>query len=277
MRLGTDKLGLLGVLTVVLIATISSLLEDRSAPGPARSGETSVRRPPPGRASADLVGVPEFSIAVGDKKDSSGTAFAIADGVWMTARHVVDGCDVVGVLERPGRGMRARSYDIHSNADVAVMRINRSAPMVQINDAAPSLGDIAYHVGFPRGEPGELRSRMLGVQVMNAYGRYSTREPVIAWAEIDRYPDDSRPLSGLSGGPVFDDQGRLIGVHVAGSVRRGRSYTAHPASIREMMAQAGVVPSERGRPLSFTPQTLPQVADVLRGNGTVVKALCDVR
>jgi S1-C subfamily serine protease len=279
MRIGKDRLGLLGVLLVAVIAVASSLLD---GPPPARDGgQVSVRRPAPSvprdGGVPDLRGVPEFSISIGDRRDSSGTAFAIAEGVWMTARHVVDGCDVVGVLDRPGRGIRARSYSVHGNADVAVMRIDRSGPPVVFTEAAPRPGDIAYHVGFPRGEPGEMRSRMLGVSVMNVRGRYSTREPVIAWAELERFPEDSRPLSGLSGGPVFDGEGRMVGVHVAGSVRRGRSFTAHPSSIREMAEQARVAVFATESSFRFTPATLPAVADELRMRRTVVKALCDVR
>ncbi|MEQ8587584.1 MAG: serine protease [Thalassobaculaceae bacterium] len=280
MRLGKDSLGLLGVLVVAVVAVTSTLMESGV---PARDGgDTSARRPAPSAPPVsvevpDLRGALEFSISIGDRRDGSGTAFAIADGVWMTARHVVDGCDVVGVLERPGRGVRARSFSVHRNADVAVMRMDRSGPSVALSDTVPRRGDIAYHVGFPRGEPGELRSRMLGISVMNVGGRYSTREPVIAWAELDRYPEDSSPLSGLSGGPVFDAAGRLIGVHVAGSVRRGRSFTAHPSSIRQLLDRAGVAVAARDPSFGFTSGTLPEVADDLRARRTVVKALCDVR
>lgn len=276
MRLGKDSLGLLGVLVVAVVAVTSTLMESGVSPGYDR--DASARRPVPvGPSTPDLRGAPEFSIAIGERRDSSGTAFAIADGVWMTARHVVDGCDVVGVLDRPGRAVRARSFSVHGNADVAVMRMDRSGPSVVFSDTVPRRGDIAYHVGFPRGEPGELRSRMLGVRIMNVRGRYSTREPVIAWAELDRYPEDSSPLSGLSGGPVFDAAGRLIGVHVAGSVRRGRSFTAHPSSIRQLLDRVRIAPPAGDPSFGFTSGTLPEVADDLRARRTVVKALCDVR
>ncbi|WPZ34339.1 serine protease [Thalassobaculum sp. OXR-137] len=276
MRLGNNRIGLLGFLLVMIISAISSFLEEPQEP-PRAGGDSSVRRPVPAPPRSDLAGLPEFTVEVGETADSSGTAFAIAPGVWMTARHVIDGCDVVGILERPRRGVRARAFAVHSGADVAVMQVDRSGPAVQFADALPQPGDIAYHVGFPHGQPGELRSRMLGMSVMNARGRYSTREPVIAWAELERHPEDSRPLSGLSGGPVFDGQGRLIGVHVAGSVRRGRSFTAHPDSIMEMAARAGVAPTSSGSRPTFTPDTLPEIADTLRARETVVMALCDVR
>ena len=41
---------------------------------------------------------PAFTVDVGAKGNSTGTAFSIRDeGVWFTARHVVDGCDRIGL------------------------------------------------------------------------------------------------------------------------------------------------------------------------------------
>ena len=157
------------------------------------------------------------------------------------------------------------------------MTTGRSGPAVRLAESVPRPGDIAYHVGFPRGQPGELRSRMIGMRTMNVRGRYETRELVIAWAEIERIPDDSRPLSGLSGGPVFDDRGRVIGVHVAGSVRRGRSFTAHPSSMRAVLDAAAIPVASSWADARFSPDSLPRVADDLRADRTVAKALCDVR
>ena len=39
-----------------------------------------------------------FTVDVGTKNSSIGTAFSVSeDGIWFTARHVVDGCDRVGL------------------------------------------------------------------------------------------------------------------------------------------------------------------------------------
>jgi len=276
MRWGNDTLGLLSVILVFLVAGLSAVL-DGEEPSIRQAPDTAVRRPPVTAPRQDLAALPQISITVDAKRDSSGTAFAVGDGVWVTARHVVDGCDVVGVLTPPGRGDRASRIAVHPNADVATMSTGRSGPPVRLADTLPARGDIAYHIGYPRGQPGALRSRMMGLRTMNVGGRYSTREVVIAWAEIERFPDDPRPLSGLSGGPVFDAEGRVVGVHVAGSVRRGRSFTAHPDSLRTMVEAAGVGDAGRWAEARFTPESMVRVGDELRGAWSVAKALCDVR
>ncbi|MCR9267831.1 MAG: serine protease, partial [Alphaproteobacteria bacterium] len=182
-----------------------------------------------------------------------------------------------GVLERPGKGLRAQRVYIHPSADVALMTVGRAGPPVRVADREPQPGDVAYHVGCPRGQPGEMRSRLIGAGMMNVTGRYSTRERVLAWAEVERVPNDSSPLSGLSGGPVFDAAGRLVGVHVAGSKRRGRSYTAAPRSIAEALAADGVQVSAQGVAPDFSPASFVDQSNALRAAWTVAKALCDVR
>lgn len=274
MKLPTDKLGLVAFAVVMVMAFLGSR---NPQTGPGVDEPISVRRPAISQPADDWRGLRQFSITIGEKVDSSGTAFSLGGGWWMTARHVVDGCDAVGILRAPDRGIRAAEVAIHRAADVAMIATDRAGPPVRIADQAPMPGDAAYHVGFPRGKPGEVRSELIGTQVMRVSGRYSTREPVLAWAEVERIPDDPSPLSGLSGGPVFDAQGRLVGVHVAGSVRRGRSYTAHPSSIAGLMADRQVRAASRGADVRFSPSSFIDVADRLRADWTVAKAVCDVR
>src|SRR5690606_36823651 len=58
--------------------------------------------------------------------------------------------------------------------------------------------------------------------------RGQRNEPVLTWAEVGRTNGLGGTLSGLSGAPVLDRQGRAIGVTIAESPRRGRIYTTSP-------------------------------------------------
>jgi S1-C subfamily serine protease len=221
---------------------------------------------------------PAIDIAVPrDPQSSSGTAFSLDPrGVWMTARHVADGCNRIFVLTGPRVGYIARQVYIHPTADIAILRTDRGAPHVALERADPRFNQTAFHFGYPRGEPGAVLSNLIGRATLRARGRYSTSEPVLVWAERERVPEGDEPLGGISGGPVFDTAGRIIGVTVAGSTRRGRVFTADMSSMRAALSRAGVSPADE------TTATIPRVdtrnwvrvGAELRQRLTVAKVVC---
>lgn len=281
MRFGSGTFGLAVAVLALLIGALTSNTEqdDRVAtdPGP------SLRRPPPILAPAGPAlpppsrGDPVVSIELEPKKNSSGTAFPVAAQVWMTARHVADGCAKVGIVTGPRKAVRGGDVRVHGSADLALFRAPVSARPVAVAGDDLRVGQAGYHFGFPQGEPGALRSSLLGRGTMRVSGRYNTREPVLAWAEVERVPDSDRPLSGISGGPVFDTAGQLVGVHVAGSIRRGRSYTTAPRSMRELWSEAGIQPSGGSPVPALDDRNFAEVGARLRDEMVVAKAICLTR
>lgn len=164
-----------------------------------------------------------------------GTAFAVdGGGTYVTARHVVDGCTELYFVAGPGQLEPVESYTSENTRDFAVIRAGE-APQTHLalSSRAPRRGDHGFMMGYPQGEPADVRATVIGRTEMRSSGRYRMKEPVIAWVERERKPGFSGSLGGISGGPVFDGEGNIVGTVVAGAPRRGRVYTTHPRVFEE--------------------------------------------
>ncbi len=263
------------LLYIVVIAAVVFVLfrVDQRADAPAalpESPETGAFLPPPSDYD------PEVMVEVGPIASGLGSAFAISrDGWWLTARHVVDGCEHVGLVV--SRGAAARVLEVRRAlfADIALLRTN-SAPAALALDTSErrfQIGQRAFHVGFPQGQPGEAYSRLIGRETLVARGRYDVEEPVLAWAEQGRTSGLHGSLAGISGGPAIAANGQVIGVTVAESARRGRIYTAAPSSILRLLRVEQIEPQGAPAP-RLTAENYGQESDDLRRNLAVAQVVC---
>jgi S1-C subfamily serine protease len=275
------RLDAIAFLALVVVALVG--LFDR---GDAPAGPSPRRPPPaavePGPPRADRLAPlpgpspldPSFAVQVERTGPGSGTAFSIdGGGRWLTARHVVDGCAEVAIQTGPRRGVRVAAIANHPGADLSVLATRGGAPPLALSAAPLRREQDGFHFGFPQGEPGAVHATLLGRQIMRVSGRYATAEPVIAWAHRRRVPDIGPDLSGMSGGPVLDERGGLIGVVVAGAPRRGRSFSAAPESLRGALDRAAVAPAPATGD-RVADQTFWRHGEELRARLTVAKVIC---
>lgn len=216
-------------------------------------------------------------VRVESPKDGIGTAFSIdTQGHYLTARHVVEGCDDVSLLVAPGQYLPVENVSLSERSDLALLVARPSLAPVAL-DTSPDLriGSYGFHVGYPQGRPGEASSRLIARSRLVMSGLRSGEESVLAWAETGRTSDLEGPLGGLSGGPVYDDQGRVRGVIIAESPRRGRIYSASPEAISRFLDDQGIEPLGE-RPLPITPDSYGGMADRARQSLQVVKVACEV-
>jgi S1-C subfamily serine protease len=267
-----DWLVYLAIVTALIIASMGRREKaDAPPPPPPMAGEESLPLDPTSPFDPALVvEVP------GETKPGTGTAFSVADsGVWMTARHVVDGCTRIALVVAEGRGVAARAT-IDPDGEAAVLTTDGGAPALPLAPRAPALkpGALGFHPGFPQGQPGEAVSRYLGRENLVVRGRGSRTEPVLAWAEIGRTGSVKGTLAGLSGAPVLDSAGRVIGVTVAEAPRRGRIYTTAPETVQRALRHSHRRPASyaTGEPINV--ENYGRVADGMRRDLRVAQVVC---
>lgn len=254
----------------------------------AGEGDAGPRRPAPD------IRLPERSVALPDgaslprdisstvvveidqkRQASVGTAFAVDDaGTYVSARHVIEGCDAIALI-RSNYAVPTQLIAKASNRDFAILRsADLQVVPFELSLDAPRRGDDGYMMGFPQGSPADVRATVIGATVMKSRGRYATRERVIAWVERERRPGFSGSLGGISGGPVFDGNGRIVGTVVAGAPRRGRVYTTNP----EVFAEAGLAPQSSSRSVrtNLTAENFDERADRFRADLRIAQVYCAV-
>ena len=271
----------LAVVTLILIALLGKYFpSDGNKSNEERRLPIEIVKPPKTITNPHQpIGGPTLSITLDDKKQSStGTAFSVNDdGTWVTARHVADGCEKIGLQKGSRSFIRVKRVVHHPNADISILKTNFGAQPLPGIETRIVRGQDGYSFGFPKGKPGDVYARVIGRRTMAVRGRYSTREPVVAWTQIRRIPDRGTHLGGISGGPWVNGDGSIIGVHVAGAPRRGRSYSSTPQSLIHILHRTGLNSNNIGKGshrISVDKSDFSKIGSLLRQRLTIAKVYC---
>ena len=143
------------------------------------------------------------TVAVGVGQAQGSGVIVSADGFVMTAAHVaqVPGRDATIVFS-DGRHAEARTLGLNRDLDCGLLKITSPGP-------------------WPHVEIGKLRDVAVGdwcIALGHPRGYHEGRAPVLRLGRIVAIRDDALQTdctlaAGDSGGPLFDIQGRVIGVH----------------------------------------------------------------
>ena len=141
------------------------------------------------------------------RNGASGSGVIVSkDGLILTAGHVVRGTEAMTIIFPNGKQAQGK---------VLGANYTRDSAMIQILDSQPARG--WPHVGL--GQSKDLATGELLIALGHAGGYDPVRTPpirfgrVIASAPDQFFTTDCALIGGDSGGPLFDLQGRLIGIH----------------------------------------------------------------
>lgn len=212
-------------------------------------------------------------------KACTGTAFSLdRRGLWMTARHVVEGCQLVGIITGPKERLRVIRIEAQNNSDLALLWTMRGEPELAITEDGLRRNQNGYSFGFPQGGPGALHGRLIGHARIKVRGAARFTAPALVWAEIRRQPFGLAKLGGISGGPMLDEKGAVVGAMTASAPRRGRVISTDTESLVAALRRAGEKPdtrqaSPRG-PEALGPESFAKYGDTLRHRKTVGQVFC---
>ena len=163
---------------------------------------------------------------------SLGSGFIVdPKGIVVTNNHVIDNADQVTVTMHDGREFKATIRAVDRETDIAVLQLDAppaKLPFVTFGDSNVSrVGDWVLAIGNPFGLGGTV-----------TVGIISARNRDIDAGNFDDFIQTDAAINrGNSGGPLFDMNGRVVGINTAiysqtgGSVGVGFAVPADLASI----------------------------------------------
>jgi serine protease Do len=168
------------------------------------------------------------------RSQSLGSGFVISeDGYIVTNNHVIDGADEIMIEFFSGDELPARLIGRDPNTDIALLKVESEAPLpfVAFGDSdIARVGDWVMAMGNPLGQ---------GFSV--SVGIISARNRALSGSYDDYIQTDAAINRGNSGGPLFNMDGKVIGVNTAilspngGSI--GIGFSMSSAVVSKVVAQ----------------------------------------
>lgn len=159
--------------------------------------------------------VTQAAIEAATPKEWSGTGFALKDGYLITNYHVIDGAGsifVQGVNGNFTTKLTATVVASDQANDIALLKITDgrftgfgNVPY-QLRTTMADVGESVFALGYPLAD-------VMGDEIKFTDGKISSRTGVQGAVNVYQISVPIQP--GNSGGPLFDQQGRIVGITTA--------------------------------------------------------------
>ena len=210
------------------------------------------------------------------KAQSLGSGFIIdSAGLVVTNNHVIDGADEISVILQDGTTLKAEVVGRDEAGDVALLRVKpeKPLPFVEFGDSdAARVGEWVLAIGNPFGFGGSVTAGIVSARGRSVGGTYD-----------DFIQTDAAINKGNSGGPLFNMDGKVIGINAAiyspsgGSIGIGFSIPSNIA--RNTINQIKTYGHPRRGWLGVKiQQVTPEIADSVGlkdASGTLVAGVID--
>jgi len=178
---------------------------------------------------------------------SEGSGFLIrADGYILTNHHVVADAESLEVRLKDGRTLPAKIVGSDDKTDIAVLKVDaKDLPVVEFGDSDKlRVGQLACAIGAPFNQ-----DYSFSVGVVSGKGRTNLLGPSSPTIIYEDYiQTDAFINPGNSGGPLFDVEGKVIGMNtLINGIGRGLAF-AIPSSMLEDVARQLVTTGKVQRP-----------------------------
>ncbi len=203
------------------------------------------------------------------KTASTGSgAFVSAEGLVLTAEHVVRGGKSIEVVTQDGRHVNARVQSSSRVLDLAILATDLTPPaFLPVRLEKPTPGARVFTVGFP--VPG-----VLGQEPKVSDGVVSANTGIRDDASFMQISIPIQP--GNSGGPVVTEQGALVGVvsssaaispfiERTGTLPQNVNWAVHSSLAVILLGHEGPQPATRTRDQAITNTMRASVLIVVRG------------
>lgn len=216
-----------------------------------------------------------INLPVDDQKVMTGTAFSVSQsGEWVVAKDSVGTCkhpflNIGGNLGVPFKAREVKGADNYYLAQTE----GGGKPLPLADPTSIKPGIRGFMPGFPGGEAGEVTARLIGTTTLEHSKRGQGNETVLAWALAGHTEGIRGDLNKLIGGPVVDDNSRVIGIVIREDPRRGRIYTSVPATLTALTGSTNRQPDFENE-ATLTKRNYGIVADTFRREYRIAQVGC---